>query len=146
MQHGIDPNGNDTYAFEGAGKSELDPNLPQEATAPTNRGEVMDAAVGSVPVGGIESGSGPEGAACLSWGALIGTGGGALATAADGVPFGGGGGVRECRVMRSIGGSRRVSGALVAVAAAALLLTACAGLGTTTGQAPRDRVRTWEPL
>ncbi|MFG2797883.1 hypothetical protein [Streptomyces pseudovenezuelae] len=82
VQHGIDPNGNDTYDFEGAGKSELDPNLPQEATAPTNCGEVKGAAVGSVPVGGIETGSGPEGAAGLSWRALIGTGAGALATAA----------------------------------------------------------------
>ncbi|MFG2797882.1 class F sortase [Streptomyces pseudovenezuelae] len=36
--------------------------------------------------------------------------------------------------MRSIGGSRRVAGALIAVAAAALLLTACAGQDTTTAQ------------
>lgn len=57
VQHGIDPNGNKKYDF-GKGKSELDPKLPQEATAPTNCGMVMGAAVGSVPVGGVETGSG----------------------------------------------------------------------------------------
>ncbi|MFD7614974.1 hypothetical protein [Streptomyces sp. NPDC059828] len=65
VQHGIDRNDNDKYDEEGAGKSELDPKLPQEATAPTNCGEVKGAAVGSVPVGGIETGSGP-GAAGVS--------------------------------------------------------------------------------
>ncbi|MFJ9643915.1 hypothetical protein ACSHWO_01975 [Streptomyces sp. HUAS TT3] len=58
VQHGIDRNKNDKYDFEGAGKSELDPKLPQEATAPTNCGEVKGAAVGSIPVGGIETGGG----------------------------------------------------------------------------------------
>lgn len=63
VQHGIDRNNNDKYDFEGAGKSELDPKLPQEATAPTNCGEVKGAAVGSIPVGGIETGgSAPQGA------------------------------------------------------------------------------------
>ncbi|MBQ0985558.1 hypothetical protein KBZ10_13755 [Streptomyces sp. F63] len=60
VQHGIDPNGNGEYDFDGAGKSELDPKLPQEATAPTNCGEVKGASVGSVPVGGIETGGGAE--------------------------------------------------------------------------------------
>lgn len=32
--HGVDYNKNGTYDFEGAGKSELDPNLPAEATDP----------------------------------------------------------------------------------------------------------------
>ncbi|WP_426243139.1 hypothetical protein [Nocardioides sp. LHG3406-4] len=32
--HGVDHNGNGTYDFEGAGVSELDPNLPAEATDP----------------------------------------------------------------------------------------------------------------
>ncbi|MGW9045200.1 hypothetical protein ACWGQL_21970 [Streptomyces lydicus] len=64
VQHGIDRNGNNKYDFDGAGKSELDPTLPQEATAPTNCGEVQGAAVGSIPVGGIETGTGPvDGAA-----------------------------------------------------------------------------------
>ncbi|MCZ4098425.1 hypothetical protein C8250_041015 [Streptomyces sp. So13.3] len=58
VQHGIDRNKNDKYDFEGAGVSELDPKLPQEATAPTNCGMVMGASVGSIPVGGIETGGG----------------------------------------------------------------------------------------
>ncbi|MGW6985667.1 hypothetical protein ACWGE1_40455 [Streptomyces sp. NPDC054932] len=60
VQHGIDRNKNKKYDFDGAGKSELDPKLPQEATAPTNCGEVKGAAVGSIPVGGIETGGGSE--------------------------------------------------------------------------------------
>lgn len=82
VQHGIDRNGNDKYDFEGAGKSELDPKLPQEATAPTNCGEVKGAAVGSVPVGGIETGTGSSGAGGMSPGMLIGTAAAASATAA----------------------------------------------------------------
>lgn len=39
VQHGIDPNGNGMYDF-GKGKSELDPKLPQEATAPANCGTI----------------------------------------------------------------------------------------------------------
>ncbi|MFF8827900.1 hypothetical protein [Streptomyces sp. NPDC015131] len=61
VQHGIDPNGNGEYDFEGAGKSELDPKLPQEATAPANCGEVKGAAIGSVPIGGVETGGGAPG-------------------------------------------------------------------------------------
>ncbi|MGW0719192.1 hypothetical protein ACWD3K_31250 [Streptomyces sp. NPDC002778] len=57
VQHGIDPNGNGEYDF-GKGKSELDPKLPQEATAPANCGMVKGAAVGSMPVGGVETGTG----------------------------------------------------------------------------------------
>ncbi|MFF0598718.1 hypothetical protein [Streptomyces antibioticus] len=85
VQHGIDRNGNDKYDFEGAGKSELDPKLPQEATAPTNCGEVKGAAVGSVPVGGIETGSG-AGEPGMGPGAMIGAAG-AAAAAAAGVLF-----------------------------------------------------------
>lgn len=58
VQHGIDPNGNKEYDF-GVGKSDLDPKLPQEATAPAVCGLVEGAAVGSIPVGGVETGSGP---------------------------------------------------------------------------------------
>lgn len=36
--HGIDYNGNGTYDFAGAGKSELDPSLPAEATDPVTCG------------------------------------------------------------------------------------------------------------
>ncbi|MFE4057855.1 hypothetical protein ACFXP3_16440 [Streptomyces sp. NPDC059096] len=57
VQHGIDPNNNGEYDF-GKGKSELDPKLPQEATAPADCGMVKGAAVGSMPVGGVETGSG----------------------------------------------------------------------------------------
>ncbi|MET9955064.1 CHRD domain-containing protein [Streptomyces sp. NPDC006339] len=39
VQHGIDPNGNGRYDF-GKGKSELDPKLPQEATAPATCGMI----------------------------------------------------------------------------------------------------------
>ncbi|MCZ4126177.1 hypothetical protein O3X23_43620, partial [Streptomyces sp. H39-S7] len=60
----IDRNKNDKYDFDGAGPSELDPKLPQEATAPTDCGMVMGASVGSIPVGGIETGGGsPQSAA-----------------------------------------------------------------------------------
>lgn len=57
VQHGIDPNKNGKYDF-GVGKSDLDPKLPQEATAPAVCGMVLGAAVGSVPVGGVETGEG----------------------------------------------------------------------------------------
>ncbi|SCK06670.1 hypothetical protein YUYDRAFT_00272 [Streptomyces sp. ScaeMP-e48] len=57
VQHGIDRNNDGKYDF-GAGKSELDPKLPQEATAPANCGMVKGAAVGSMPVGGVETGGG----------------------------------------------------------------------------------------
>jgi hypothetical protein len=39
VQHGIDVNGNGAYDFS-AGASELDPSLPQEATAPANCGTI----------------------------------------------------------------------------------------------------------
>ncbi|CAM5414003.1 hypothetical protein GCM10010329_77430 [Streptomyces spiroverticillatus] len=57
VQHGIDPNENKKYDFS-QGKSELDPKLPQEATAPASCGMIEGAAVGSVPVGGVETGTG----------------------------------------------------------------------------------------
>ncbi len=82
VQHGIDPNDNGTYDFEGAGKSELDPKLPQEATAPTNCGVVKGAAVGSVPVGGVETGGGSEGEGPASSVVWAGTAGVAAAAAA----------------------------------------------------------------
>lgn len=62
VQHGIDVNGNGEYDFS-AGKSELDPSLPQEATAPAACGMVMGSSV-DMPHGGVETGtgstSGPE--------------------------------------------------------------------------------------
>ncbi|MFG2502618.1 hypothetical protein ACGFSB_30945 [Streptomyces sp. NPDC048441] len=81
VQHGVDRNDNGKYDFEGAGKSELDPKLPQEATAPTDCGVVKGAAVGSVPVGGVETGGGAA-AGGVSSGALIGSAGAASVAAA----------------------------------------------------------------
>lgn len=49
VQHGIDPNGNGTYDF-GKGKSELDPKLPQEATAPAGCGMLQSHADGYQPM------------------------------------------------------------------------------------------------
>ena len=40
VQHGVDLNGNGRYDFKAAGKSELDPSLPQEATIPANCGVI----------------------------------------------------------------------------------------------------------
>ena len=40
VQHGVDLNNNGRYDFKAAGKSELDPSLPQEATAPANCGVI----------------------------------------------------------------------------------------------------------
>ncbi|WP_420000396.1 hypothetical protein [Streptomyces boninensis] len=59
VQHGIDVNNNGKYDA-GAGKSELDPKLPQEATAPANCGMVKGAAIGSMPVGAVETGGGQD--------------------------------------------------------------------------------------
>ncbi len=36
VQHGVDLNHNGRYDFQAAGRSELDPSLPQEATIPAN--------------------------------------------------------------------------------------------------------------
>ncbi len=45
VQHGVDLNGNGKYDFS-AGKSELDPSLPQEATIPANCGVIDPMAPG----------------------------------------------------------------------------------------------------
>ncbi|MEV0373984.1 hypothetical protein AB0I10_29970 [Streptomyces sp. NPDC050636] len=86
VQHGIDPNGNKKYDF-GVGKSELDPKLPQEATAPADCGIVEGAAVGSIPVGGVETGGGTDEGNQGTW-ALVGTGGLALVAAAGALALG----------------------------------------------------------
>ncbi len=41
VQHGVDLNGNGVYDEEAAGPSDLDPNLPQEATLPANCGVIV---------------------------------------------------------------------------------------------------------
>jgi hypothetical protein len=40
VQHGVDLNHNGRYDFKAAGRSELDPSLPQEATIPANCGVI----------------------------------------------------------------------------------------------------------
>ncbi len=40
VQHGVDLNGNGRYDFRSAGRSDLDPSLPQEATIPANCGVI----------------------------------------------------------------------------------------------------------
>jgi hypothetical protein len=55
VQHGLDANGNGEYDTA-AGKSQLDPALPLEATAPSTCGMVKGAAIGSMPIGGVETG------------------------------------------------------------------------------------------
>jgi hypothetical protein len=40
VQHGVDLNDNGRYDFKAAGKSELDPSLPQEATLPATCGVI----------------------------------------------------------------------------------------------------------
>ncbi|TJZ44586.1 hypothetical protein FCH28_30120 [Streptomyces piniterrae] len=86
VQHGIDPNGNKKYDF-GVGKSELDPTLPQEATAPAVCGIVEGAAVGSVPVGGVETGGGTAASDEVP-GALVATGALAVVATAGAVLLG----------------------------------------------------------
>ncbi|WP_416475431.1 hypothetical protein [Streptomyces sp. LKA04] len=56
VQHGIDVNDDGKYDA-GAGKSELDPKLPLEATAPANCGMVHGASIGEMPEGGVETGT-----------------------------------------------------------------------------------------
>lgn len=85
VQHGIDRNKNGKYDFDGAGKSELDPKLPQEATAPTNCGEVKGAAVGSVPVGGIETGGGSPQSTVLPMAVMAGAAAVVYAATAGGI-------------------------------------------------------------
>lgn len=57
VQHGIDRNDNGKYDFS-LGKSELNPKLPQEGTAPTSCGTIEGSAMGAMPKGGVETGSG----------------------------------------------------------------------------------------
>ena len=58
VQHGIDVNDNDQYDMDGAGPSDLNPELPGEATHPATCGMVEGASVGAVPSGGVQTGAG----------------------------------------------------------------------------------------
>jgi hypothetical protein len=57
VQHGIDVNDNGEYDAE-AGPSELDPALPQEATAPTSCGMIEGSSISDIPDGGVDTGAG----------------------------------------------------------------------------------------
>ncbi|OLF11367.1 hypothetical protein BU204_30495 [Actinophytocola xanthii] len=64
VQHGIDVNDNGAYDMEALGESTFAKSLgvdgiPEEATNPATCGMVSGAAPGSVPAGGVETGSGP---------------------------------------------------------------------------------------
>ncbi|MDT0278270.1 hypothetical protein [Blastococcus goldschmidtiae] len=54
--HGVDENGSGTY--DGDVKSDLDPSLPMEATAPAACGALEVAQMGAAPAGGAETGAG----------------------------------------------------------------------------------------
>lgn len=58
VQHGIDVNDNGEYDAE-AGPSELDPALPQEATAPASCGMIEGSNISDIPDGGVDTGAGP---------------------------------------------------------------------------------------
>lgn len=56
VQHGVDYNGNGKY--DGDAKSDLDPNLPEEATDPATCGVLKVSQMDGMPQGGAETGSG----------------------------------------------------------------------------------------
>ena len=58
VTHGIDVNGNGDYDMA-AGPSELDPALPQEATAPASCGIIEGSNISTIPTGGVDTGVGP---------------------------------------------------------------------------------------
>ena len=68
VTHGIDVNGNGEYD-RAAGRSEIDPALPQEATAPASCGIIEGSNISTIRSGGVDTGVGP----------LTGTGNGAVA-------------------------------------------------------------------
>ena len=56
VQHGVDYNHNGK--FDGPGKSDLDPNLPEEATDPATCGVLMKSQMNDMPGGGVQTGMG----------------------------------------------------------------------------------------
>jgi hypothetical protein len=82
--HGVDKNGNGTY--DGDVKSDLDPSLPMEATAPAACGGLKAAQMGTAPSGGAETGAGStagvENQAAIGIGALAAVGAAAAGTVA----------------------------------------------------------------
>jgi hypothetical protein len=76
--HGVDKDGSGTY--DGDVKSDLDPKLPMEATAPAACGAFAAAQMGATPAGGAETGGGST--AGLEEGTALGVGALAMAGAA----------------------------------------------------------------
>jgi hypothetical protein len=74
--HGVDKDG--SGAYDGDVKSDLDPSLPMEATAPAACGALDTAQMGTAPTGGAETGagstSGIENQGAIGIGALAGVG------------------------------------------------------------------------
>ncbi|RZU31203.1 hypothetical protein [Blastococcus saxobsidens] len=74
--HGVDKDG--SGAYDGDIKSDLDPSLPMEATAPAACGPLKAAQMGTTPAGGAETGagatSGVENQAAIGVGALAAVG------------------------------------------------------------------------
>lgn len=82
--HGFDKDGSGTY--DGDVKSDLDPSLPMEATAPVACGGLEVAQMGTAPSGGAETGAGStagvENQAALALGGLAAVGAAAAGTVA----------------------------------------------------------------
>ena len=76
--HGVDKDGSGTY--DGAVKSDLDPALPMEATAPAACGSLSASQMGTAPNGGAETGGGST--AGMEQQAAMGVGAAALVGAA----------------------------------------------------------------
>jgi len=82
--HGVDKDG--SGAYDGDIKSDLDPSLPMEATAPAACGGLQVAQMGTAPSGGAETGAGStagvENQAAIGVGALAAVGAAAAGTVA----------------------------------------------------------------
>ncbi|MDP9396094.1 MAG: CHRD domain-containing protein [Actinomycetota bacterium] len=63
VQHGIDRNGNGKY--DGKDKSDLNPDLPAEATDPADCGAVQVSQLQGAPRGGVETGGGTQSPSAL---------------------------------------------------------------------------------
>jgi hypothetical protein len=80
--HGVDYDGDGAYSAADRGMSELNPDLPGEATDPALCGVLNASQMGEMPEGGVETGAGSttgvENAGLIGLGALATAGGGAL--------------------------------------------------------------------
>ena len=71
VQHGLDYNGNGEYDADGGGASDLDPELPAEATDPSTCGKLTPAPEGGMAAGGGGAGSQGPDALMLGSGAVL---------------------------------------------------------------------------